>query len=79
MPVIHVSHGGNVGYMYCWGVGVWWEGDYTGTVVVYCKVRLGLAYKTLGRRRGPPVRGAGYEPVTGNGWQSQEISRTEAP
>jgi len=32
-----------------------------------------------GRRRGPPVRGAGYEPVTGNSWQSQEISRTDAP
>ena len=29
-----------------------------------------------GRRRGPPVRGAGYEPVTGNSWQSQETSTT---
>jgi hypothetical protein len=46
VPVIHVSHGGNVGYMYCRGVGVW---DYTGTAVVYSKVRLGLAllYKAL--------------------------------
>ena len=32
----------------------------------------------LGRQRGPPVRDAGYDPVTGKSWQSQEISRTDA-
>ena len=35
-----------------------------------------MAYEMSGRRRGPPVRGAGYEPVTGNSWQSQETSTT---
>jgi hypothetical protein len=47
-------------------------------VILRCLVYFSWQVTPLvsGRRRGPPVRGAGYEPVTGNNWQSQETSTT---